>query len=237
MDIHDYEDLPEDSELAFATREAALREELWEAINENSTYSYDVDRKLNYLSKVMAFHDAHDLNLIVKPEISRGSNDFDFVFDRFLDDMNYLSERIKVADARRKRAIATVISLDGATKKQIHHLIGKIRETLEPIELPVKKKESIFSKLNALAYEVDCERTKGEAFAATVIEVASVTGEAAKRLAPVKDLLDSVGGAIGKAIDAYEARKLSAPKEIKRIEAPKKQLPPPKQDMDDEIPF
>lgn len=234
--VNDYEDLPEDPELAFVAREEILRGELWEAIEESTPISYDIDRKLNYLSKLMAFHDAYELKLIERPHLYRGVSDFNFIFDQFMDDITYLVERIRVAHGRRIRTVSTIIKLDNSAKAQIHHLIAKIREIIGPIELPIKKKEAISKKLAALSLEIDCERTKGEAYVATVIEVAGVAGEAATKLKPVKELLDSIGSVIGKAKDIYEALKLEAPKEVKRIEAPKNRLPAPTT-TDDEIPF
>jgi hypothetical protein len=56
--LDSYLDLPEDPELQFVVFEKQRREELWAALNHQDTQmSYDRDRKMFYVTKIMAFHD------------------------------------------------------------------------------------------------------------------------------------------------------------------------------------
>jgi hypothetical protein len=64
-------------------------------------------------------------------------------------------------------------------------------------------------------------------------------GEVAKRLAPARKLLDSLTKAFAKAKEFSEQLGLPSRGEAKKIEGPRKRLPPPDSgdDLDDEIPF
>lgn len=95
--------------------------------------------------------------------------------------------------------IISIVHLSEDTRRQIHTYIGKIRETIEPIELRPAKRDALFVRLSALASEVDSDRTKTEAWGAFVLEVAGVGGKAARELAPVREMMDSIGNLIGKA--------------------------------------
>jgi hypothetical protein len=159
--------------------------------------------------------------------------------------ITYWSTQIQVRHTQRLRPISTVLSLTPEMKKQIHHFINRIRAIVEPVDLPAAKKEAIWTKLNALADEVDRDRTKTEAMTALALEIAGATGEAAKRLAPVKEILDAITNLFAKAKEMTEFRRLPSPSGRKRLEAPRKQLPGPQPDkdsqttgdMDDDIPF
>lgn len=230
-------DLPEDPELQFVIYEQRLCEQMWERIG-SSQYVNEQDQKLYYLTKVMAFHDAHDLKMLTKPHLPRRAEDFDRLFDEFLDSVIYWSTQIEVRHANRLRPISTILSLTDDIRSQIHTYIGKIREAIAPIELKPAKKEALYAKLNALADEVDRDRTKGEALMAFTIELASTGGEAARELKPARKLADSIADLFGRAKDFAETLGLPSPADPRRIEPPRKQLPPSEAgNQDDEIPF
>lgn len=135
--------------------------------------------------------------------------------------------------------------LNEEIRRQIHGYISKIREVIEPIDLKPAKRDALFAKLNALASEVDSDRTKTEAWGAFVLEVAGVGGKAARELTPVREMIDSIGNLIGKAREMMaEGLGLPSPGERKKLEPPCRQLPRPEaekkplaDDLDDDIPF
>jgi hypothetical protein len=236
MFAFDFLSLPEDPELAFVEYEHRLREAMWRAIRDSQSVAYDNDRKVDYVTKIMAFHDAYNFSFLIRPNIDRTYDHFANVFDKFMDEVNYWTTQIQIRHAQRLRPISTILQFTPEIRQQLHSYISRIRETVTPITLPAQKKEAIFGKLNALANEIDCDRTKAEALTALVLEVASVGGQAAKELKPVRELADSIANLFAKAKDLGERLGLPAPSTPKRIEGPK-QSPKPAELLDDEIPF
>jgi hypothetical protein len=240
-------ELSEDPELAFVEFEEQLRAAMNDSIRDMDGWDYIQGQKLYYIFRLMAFHDAHGFSFFEKPKLTRsmGVIDFQRSFDNFLDEVAYWSTQTQVRQAQRLRPISTVLSLTPEMKRQIHHFINRIRAIVEPVDLPVAKKEAIWTELNALADEVDRDRTKAEAMTALAIEIAGATGEAAKRLAPVKEILDAITNLFAKAKEMTEFRRLPSPSGQSVLRAPRKQLPQPQSDQDsqsagdiqDETPF
>jgi hypothetical protein len=242
-DIDEYLGLSEDPELAFVEHEKMLRYQLWKEISNSDSLSYDRDQKIQYCSKLIAFHDAHAFKFLNRPMLSRKSDEFDEIFDQFSDDVVYWTTQIKVRQAQRLRPISTILSLTPDIRAQIHSYINKIREAVEPIELTPDKRDSIFRKINLLAAEIDCDRSKAEAIMALSLEFASTGGRAAKELEPAKKIIDSITNLFGKAKELTDkALKLPPPTPRKQIEGPREQTPSSSEKrsidlLDDEIPF
>jgi hypothetical protein len=217
--LDDYLDLPEDPELQLVSFERRERLNLNEAIrvinrntNEQDVLSGTRDKQAYYATRLMAFHDAHGFTMLNKPNLWRSGANFESEFESLLDEVTYWTTQIEVRHAQRLRPISTILQLTPEIRKQLHSYITKIRVVVTPLELTAKKKEAIFSRLNALADEIDRDRTKTEAWTAFALEIASAGGQAAKELKPVKDLSDAIGNLFGKAKDlAGEMRQLPAP--------------------------
>jgi hypothetical protein len=154
--------------------------------------------------------------------------------------------QIKVRHAQISRKGS--VRLESSTREKIRDLINKIKVTIESITLPIPRKESLMSKLNAFAAEVDKDRTKFEAFGALIIDAAGVAGKAEQKLRPIRKWIDSIANVMHEATAFENAQaRLIAPS--KRIEPPVKQISAPstglwdttppdsKNDLDDEIPF
>jgi hypothetical protein len=54
---------------------------------------------------------------------------------------------LQIESAERKK-------LDGPTKEKIRFYIDRIKETVDKLEIPISKKDTIYKKINALALEV-----------------------------------------------------------------------------------
>jgi hypothetical protein len=239
-DLDEYLNLPEDPELQFVVYESRLRRAMWDAMSDSTSRSFDRDQKVFYATKLMAFHDAHGFDFLAKPELRRDFGDFDANFDRFTDEVTYWSTQIEVRHAQRLRPISTILKLTPELRRQLHSYINKIRETISPLQIAEKKKEALLGKLNALADEIDRDRTKTEAWTAFTLELASTGGEAARQLKPVSDLSNAIGNLFGKAKQlADDLLALPAPSFRKRIEAPQPPAPEPETGRvdDDDIPF
>jgi hypothetical protein len=115
---------------------------------------------------------------------------------------------------------------------------------VDRLEISERKKQAMYSKIDALANEVDRNRTQFDAAMALIVEVASIGGDAAEKLEPVRKWIDSIARLLGRAKEAEDAAapRLPGPQERKRIEPPRRTLPkrersPAVDDLDDEIPF
>lgn len=158
---------------------------------------------------------------------------------QFISDVGHCTTQIRLLRARREKQYSVV--LDPATKKKLRHYLDQIRDVVDKLEMPQPKKDRLYSKIEALALEIDRERTRYQALAALFIEAADDAGEAAKRLEPVVRLVERVGAAIGLSKRSEEAQaKLPPPPERKRIEPPKKPIRRQSsfdKELNDEIPF
>jgi hypothetical protein len=215
---------------------------MWKQISGDTPFEYDKDQKIFYVTKLAAIHDALGLRIIERPTLPRRADDFDQLFDEFMDEVLYQTTQIEVRHRARLRPISTIVRITDEIRKQIHRYINEIREAIHFIDLRPEKKGVLMSKLNALADEVDRDRTKTEAWTAFTLEVASTTGKVAKELEPIRALSDSIGNLLGKAKELAKRIGLPAPGEKKRIEAPRRQLPAPNKppdpdELDDDIPF
>jgi hypothetical protein len=112
--------------------------------------------------------------------------------------------------------------------------LNQIKGVVDKVELDDRKKESLYSKINALANEFDQDRTRFEVFAALFIEMAGIAGQAAEKMEPARKWLNSIAKWFGTAKTHEDANPQLPPhREPKKIEAPRKRLPAPKPDDDD----
>jgi hypothetical protein len=86
------------------------------------------------------------------------------------------------------------VKLDGPTKEKIRFYIDRIKETVDKLEIPTGKKDTIYKKLNALALEVDRERTRLDIIMDAVLTVADTGGQAGRKLKPLMQLINPILG-------------------------------------------
>jgi hypothetical protein len=159
-------------------------------------------------------------------------------YRNFVADVDACTLEMRMRRVRRAREYSVV--LNAATKQKLSHLLAQIRETVEKLEVSVAKKDRLRSRISALQEEIDRERTAFQAFGALMIEVCDDTGEAAKRLKLVVQMVERIGAAIGVAKRA-EPPPAQLPPPPKRIEGPKTKADKKgngfSKSLDDEIPF
>lgn len=235
-DDNEYLNLPDDPEIAFAIlhrRKHHELEQIWE--NDGNRGGWYAERR--YVDTLIAFDDVHDLNILAAyrtPPV--GNNEFADFFQDFLRNAEISSQKIMMEAARRQKiGVEQIIVLDANARQTIHVLVNSLREKLNELTLPESKREALFAKLNAFASEVDRNRTRTEAFYAFAIEAARTTKEVHEELKPLEQTIDRIFDWIEKAKKWRDS--LPPWNERKKIEGPRKQLPSPKGDIDDEIPF
>jgi hypothetical protein len=234
---NEYLDLPDDPEEAFAAlhrRKYKELEDMWESQRSSSWYS-----ERRYVDNLVAFDEVHDLGILTAYRNPPNSdNEFSDFFQDFRRHAEIASQKIMMEAARRvKIGAQQIVVLDAAARQAIHALISALREKLNELTLPEKKRESLFNKLNSFAAEIDRNRTRPEAFYAFAIEAARAAREVNDELKPLQQTIDRVFDWLEKGKKLWDA--LPSWNERKKIEAPPKRLPQPApiNDLDDEIPF
>jgi hypothetical protein len=91
-----------------------------------------------------------------------------------------------------------IANLNAEEKERLHEHLNRLRQIIESSEIPVKKKNALFGRLNALASEIDSAGTRTDRFFAFAGDVAFVVGDMAKKAKPfideVKEILKIVRG-------------------------------------------
>src|SRR5262249_2515394 len=149
-------------------------------------------------------------------------------------DARYYRERLQIRHGRRTQGYS--VKFDAPTKQKLRHHLQQMRELVDKVEVEQKKKEALFSKINALQEEVDRDRTRLESFADLTVTAAGILDTA---LEPINKILNSIARVIHGA-QQEEQKQLPAPRKPKQIEGPKEAKAPQggkRGDMDDEIPF
>lgn len=209
--------LPEDPGAAFVEFEKLLRARLEEAISrseENNNGNFDY-LTLDYMNGVVTAARLYGIATLNNWELASPNNHGWHQYRAFVADVDACTLEMRMRRVRREREYSVV--LNAATKIKLSHMLAQMREAVEQLDISVAKKDRLRSRINALQEEIDRERTAFQAFGALMIEVCDDFGEAAKRLAPVVEMVERIGAAIGIA---------------KRSEAPSAQLPPPQKRLE-----
>ena len=232
---------PDDDELAFVHYEQQFRRQMENAVKdseESSVYNHFVQ---SYINHVLAVARALDLqilnNWLHQPQQAGLQQNFRQV--RF--DIDGTVTEIKVRHAIMHRKLS--VRLEKHLKEKVWEFVGKIKQVLEGGNIPVDRRERLMDKLNAFGKELDRTRTPMSAFADLAIEAADAAGEVEGKLRPIKGWIDSIAGLFREARVSEELRPM-LPAPPRRIATHKAHAtkapswdPPPKSDLDDEIPF
>jgi hypothetical protein len=158
-------------------------------------------------------------------------------YEQFEIDVANLVIQIRIKHARRNKKYS--VGFDNESKRKIRHYIEQIRLAVETSALPQNKRDAIFKKLSELTLEIDRARTRFEVVADAIRSVSRLGGEIAE---PYWKWAKLILGEVDDAKDNEPQSSLPSPAEKKQLEAPRKQLPSPKDEpndgnLDDEIPF
>jgi hypothetical protein len=222
--------LPDDPDLGFIKLVDYLNEWL-----EQEYAKQNSDARTMYAEAIHAFVDEYDLDV---PFRSFGRDGFESRedWDRFSSAVNYTKNRYQFRHRRGSRMLlASSVTLNAERRAEIHSLIAKIRKVVAVLDVSEDKRDRIYSRIAALAKEVDQSKTFYGTLMCLILETSGTLGEAAERLDPLARLIRRLTSIVADQKTADEELKLSAPPETKRIEGP---APPQRyQDLDDDIPF
>lgn len=233
--------LPDDPELAFVQYEDSLRKKLHvEIAASEGDETEDVRR--DYVNHVLAAAKAFDVEDLRDWHVPPVDDRIFGFYNQLLSEVTNYTVQIRIRHSRRVKRYS--VALNSAARQKIRHHLGKIKQTIDRLDVSQSKKEALFGKIAALEDEVNRDRTRFDAIMALVLETANTGGEAARRLEPVRKFIDSITGLIKEAKDDEDTAspRLKAPNERKRIEGPHKKTAAPDDneqvvDLDDEIPF
>jgi len=203
----------------------------WLAARQNSN-SWSAER--TYAETLRAFADEHDLDV---PFGRSHRTDFESEADwwtRFSEDVAYAKSRYQFRHKLGSRTLlGSSVTLNADRRAEIHALISKIRKVVAVLDVSEDKRNAIYSRLAALAKEVDQSKTFFGTLMSLILEVSGTAGEASERLDPLARLIRRLTSVVADQKTADEQLKLSAPPETKQIEGPA----PQQLDLDDDIPF
>jgi hypothetical protein len=133
----------------------------------------------SYMNRVLGAKDELQVKILMeyKPPTLAMIREIDFLF--IAGEVDRLRTRVQIRSSIRNKAYS--VRFDAATKQKVRHLLNQIKEIVDEVELHDRKKEALYSKINALANEVDRDRTHVQAFGALVVEMAGIVGEAADK--------------------------------------------------------
>jgi len=244
----DYDNLPDDPHQAFVYLEGEFRDRM-EAVMDDHMNAHEYNHYITeYANQVIAAAQAleiDDLNIWMAKlpiEDQRDQRQFRYSVDS-------LVTRLAVSRAVRVKTYS--VPLDDATKAKLRRLVGQIRTTLDKLDIEERKRESLHAKLTVFASEIDMNRTRFDAYAAFVLDVASTSNEAVEKIEPLRKLVDSISNVFGKAAEVLQSfQRLAAPAKPKQITGPSPAPTPSRPsgsgpsweadkggDLDDEIPF
>jgi len=233
-------ELPEDPELAFVEFERIVRARLYEEEQKGARDEYynPDSQRLEYINKVVAAARAYDIAALAQWQVPSVRDNVSDAYVQFTSDVDHFTTQIRIRHAPRNRQNS--VGLDGNTKVKIHYYIEQIRAAIEHADLPEPKRDSLYTKLNRFALEVDKNRTNLQAGMAFYISVCDGIGQGFKKLEPARKFIDSIGTLLGRAKEVEDSFRptLPRPDERRLLEAPRARLAPPEpRSGDDEFPF
>jgi len=241
MSVDDpYTELPDDPEGAFVHLEKHYRQALHEKLEASQSGNAGDSYWIEYMNRTLAAAQELGISALAEWTVPSHTDTSSRIYDRwqnFTTAVENYTTRLAIKNSRRQRSHS--IAFDHATKQKIRHYLDKIKEIVDNLRISEQKKEKIYARINALADEVDRNRTRFDAAMALSVEAASTGGTAFNKLRPA---LDSITRLFGKAkAEEDQSSSLLALEHQKRIEPPRFRPAAPATESgpteDEEIPF
>lgn len=233
-DFPEFDNLPDDPEVAFVRLYERYYEELQIKVEESSNDSRS--HYAEFMNTTIGIAQGLGIDGFGEWNVPDEWDDIYPAFTGFDRAVKRFVMEIKVRKSRVTKVYSVALSND--EKERIHALVGQIRETIAKSDLDERKRNSLFTKLSAFETDVDRSRTRFDNAMLMSIEVVNLADKAANALNPINELLRRIMGIMGLAKDNEpEIQKLPAPTEQKRLEPPRKAIEGNSRELHDEIPF
>ncbi len=211
------QDLPEDDELAFSIFETRIREKYDILASATEDYRYERD----YVTAVIAFISASNLNFDLSTSVPPKDNDFKDWYRSFRTKVSFITNRIKIQRHRSgDTSSIAYIEFQKDDRDQISKLIEKIRKIVRASDIDNNKKDAIFKRLEALQYEIDRSKTRLDTLLARFLDVSNTLGEASERLEPLAKLMERIVKIFGRAKTAQDLKEIGAEETQPKLPAP-----------------
>ena len=234
-DFPEYDDLPDDPEVAFVR----LYERYHKEYLDQSSFDKDTrTASVDFMNKMLGI--ARGLEIEGFDEWSV-PEDWDEIYAAFTNFDRALQRYVMAVKIKKSRVTKVYsVSLNSDEKGRIHALITQIREIISGADLEERKRNSLFIKLAAFETDVDRTRTRFDNAMLMALDLSALAEKATNgALAPVNELLRRIQTIMGKAKDEEpEQNKLPSTPDRKKLEPPPKRIEyQPDRNIDDDIPF
>jgi hypothetical protein len=237
-DFPEFDDLPDDPEVAFVRLYEKHNEEYQELIKTQEDTRASAVEFMNTMLGVAQGLELTGVDDWTIPE------DWDEVYPVFTKFDRALKRYVMEIKVRKSRVMKVYsVQLSPGDKERIHSLIREIREILTAADLQDRKRNSLFSKLNAFEADVDRVRTRFDNATLMAIDIIGVADKGTHTLRPINELLRRIQAIMGLAKeDEPEQNQLPPPADRKKLPSPPKQITGPSggnfsRNLDDDIPF
>ncbi len=217
-----YDDLPEDPEQAFLFLKSKFRTECDAQLKESMHSPVAADSiYVQYVSRVMGAITEFGLKCELKRPPIKSNVMFYPQYLEFRRDVDEYRTILSIRNSRRRKEYT--VALDQPTKIKLRHLLSQIKEAVDKLYVSPSKKESLFSKIEALENEINRDRTRLEVIADFWITGCEAFGAGVENLEPLRKWVDSIGSLLGRAKSEEKdaTRHLPSPEPQKQIEPPK----------------
>src|SRR6185437_3213479 len=178
MSVDDpYTELPDDPEGAFVHLEKHYRQALHEKLEASQSGNAGDSYWIEYMNRTLAAAQELGISALAEWTVPSHTDTSSRIYDRwqnFTTAVENYTTRLAIKNSRRQRSHS--IAFDHATKQKIRHYLDKIKEIVDNLRISEQKKEKIYARINALADEVDRNRTRFDAAMALSVEAASTGG-------------------------------------------------------------
>lgn len=172
-----------------------------------------------YINDVLTAVEAFELNILGHWKRQKIQQAIFDVFPQFQMEVNNEVGKIRIRHLRRSQQFS--VALEPSSKERIRHYLTKVREVIDGLDVNQAKKEALYARVDALAEEVDRDRTRFEAVSALLVEAASTVGAVASKLEPVRKWVETIAGVLGSAKEQEnKLGQLPAPPILKQLEPP-----------------
>jgi hypothetical protein len=232
--------LPDDPDEALAILYKRLKSQLANehdnSIQMNGESSFNLEQsQRTFLNVMLAFTEAHNLDLAIDGAIPRTTDDFEFYFFDAVETIErYIARTSFQRAAQNRNGTSGTYLLTSELKSKIHKYLSSVRELIAASSLSDTKRTALSKKLNAFAEEVDRDKTRIESLAAAMVWTRKEFVEGAQGLEPIIEKMDKMFASFAK---ATEFLRLPSSNDQKQLPPPPKRIEGPKRDLDDEVPF
>lgn len=233
-DFPEFDDLPDDPEVAFVRLYERNNKEYQELVRSTQDSRAACIDFMNTMLGIARGLDIEGFDAWEVPDDWDDIHPTFLKFDRAL--TRYVME-IKIRKSRVTKVYSVALGHDD--KERIHALVAQIREVISTADLEERKRNSLLLKLAAFEVDVDRSRTRFDNAMLMALDVVGLVDKAGNTINPLNELLRRIEAIMGRAKgEEPEQHQLPGPSERKRLEPPPKRIEDHSdRNLDDDIPF